>query len=353
MVTAILTTNITYADFIVANVVGSIYGLPVYTVHQDPISINQTVSYLLQNNVTNVIIIGGPAVISTLLFDELNKTYISYKWIWGVRRYDTSAYVAMLFWNNSNYAVILTRDLVNENVKGKKIKLVTEAVQLAQNYSAPILIVPDGSLWNSTIRALTTLQVKEVFIFTGEEGSLGRIPDELRSLGINYTVYTLNDTHKIENMVCKYLPKVIYVNISEDTDWFEIREVFVGKIGEKCILPQVQNGTVAIPFEKQKIKAEIEVEFKEKRKNEIKIEEVIESKAIRLLEVEQDVLERIRDLCARGRGMLICAQVNKSIDIINQTYSKILSGNFTDVNDIIELSNELEYEIWKINSRRK
>ena len=73
MVIALFVTNITYADYLVASVVGHIYKLPIYTVYQDPVNISNKVQMLINDNVTNVIIIGGPAVISNLLLQNLNQ----------------------------------------------------------------------------------------------------------------------------------------------------------------------------------------------------------------------------------------------------------------------------------------
>ncbi|MFZ8800628.1 MAG: cell wall-binding repeat-containing protein [Candidatus Nanopusillus sp.] len=339
MVTALLVTNITYADYLVASVVGHIYKLPVYTVYQDPVNISNTVQMLISDNVTNVIIIGGPAVISNLLLQNLNQSNISYLWIWGTRRYDTSAYVALYFWNSSNSAVLITRDLVNEHVSPDKLPLVTNAVQYAKENDVPILIVPNGVLSESTLYALKKLNVTKVVIFTGASPSLGNITDQLNSLNISYEVYSTNRPPL-------HCVGYIYVNITPNTSWHEIREIFIGKVRDICILPIVVNNNINITQEREKLKQEIENEYKMYRKNVLNLTEIVEKRINRLLERQILLLDKFELLCNYTNNRLpvcnILPQLNQTLTL---TIQEAMNGN---ISALINNQNKLENYNWEV-----
>ncbi len=339
MVTALLVTNITYADYLVASVVGHIYKLPVYTVYQDPVNISNTVQMLINDNVTNVIIIGGPAVISNLLLQNLNQSNISYLWIWGTRRYDTSAYVALYFWNSSNSAVLITRDLVNEQVSPDKLPIVTSAVQYAKENNVPILIVPNGVLPESTLYALKKLNVTKVVIFTGASLSLGNMTDQLNSLNISYEIYSINRPPL-------HCVGYIYVNITPNTSWHEIREIFIGKIREICILPIVVNNNVNITQEREKLKQEIENEYKMYRKNALNLTEIVEKRINRLLERQILLLDKFELLCNYTNNRLpvcnILPQLNQTLTL---TIQEAMNGN---ISALLNTQNKLENYNWEV-----
>ena len=339
MVTAILVTNITYADYLVANVVGHIYKLPVYTVYQDPIDINNTVQMLVNDNVTNVIIIGGPAVISNLLLQDLNQSNISYLWIWGTTRYDTSAYVALYFWNSSSGAVLITRDLVNNHVSPDKLQLVTEAVQYAEENNEPILIVPDSVLAESTLYALEKLNVSNVVIFTGASSSLGNITDQLSSLNISYEIYSNNQpTVNCQNY--------LYVNITSNTSWEDIREIFTGEINGVCIVPIVVNNNVNLTQEKEELKQEIENDYEMNRNGELNLTEIVEMHINRLLERQLLLLDKFEVLCNYTNNQLpicnILPQLNQTLTL---TMQEVMNGN---ISALLDTQYQLENYNWEV-----
>ena len=339
MVAALLVTNITYADYLVASVVGHIYKLPVYTVYQDPVNISNTVQMLINDNVTNVIIIGGPAVISNLLLQNLNQSNISYLWIWGTRRYDTSAYVALYFWNSSNSAVLITRDLANEHVSPDKLPLVTNAVQYAEENNVPILIVPNGVLPESTLYALKKLNVTKVVIFTGASPSLGNITAQLDSLNISYEIYSTNKPPL-------HCVNYIYVNITPNTSWHEIREIFIGKVKDICILPMVVNNNVNITQEREKLKQEIENDYKMYRKNALNLTEIVEKRINRLLEHQILLLDKFELLCNYTNNRLpVCSILPQLNQTLTLTIQEAMNGN---ISALIDSQNKLENYNWEV-----
>ncbi|AMD29680.1 hypothetical protein Nps_01020 [Candidatus Nanopusillus acidilobi] len=339
MVTAILVTNITYADYLVANVVGHIYKLPVYIVYQNPIDINNTVQMLINDNVTNVIIIGGPAVISNLLLQDLNQSNISYLWIWGTTRYDTSAYVALYFWNSSSSAVLITRDLVNEHISPDKLQLVTEAVQYAEDNDEPILIIPNGVLPESTLYALEKLNTTNVVIFTGASSSLGNITDQLSSLNISYEIYSNTQ----QPVPCQ---NYLYVNITSNTSWEDIREIFTGEINGVCIVPMVVNNNVNITQEEEELKQEIENDYEMFRNETLNLTEIVEKRINRLLEHQLLLLDKFEVLCNYTNNQLpicnILPQLNQTLTL---TMQEVMNGNISALLDTQYLLENYNWEV--------
>lgn len=183
----ILVTNETYADALVAGVPAYIVGIPMFYLEDN---LTELVNMLRSYGITTVIIIGGPAVVPTYIEDYLMNNGFTVIRIWGVTRYDTSAQVAEYFWNKTDEAVIITRDLVNEETNVDQLNLVLAAYRVAVEMKIPILIVPDGVIPESVIDALIHLGVKYVFIYTWEKGDLGNIPNQLESLNIKYSINT-------------------------------------------------------------------------------------------------------------------------------------------------------------------
>jgi len=224
--TVIATTNITFADTILAKVVSEIYNIPQVIVGRDSVS-DETLSLLNELNATDIIIIGGPAVISYKVEEELKNLGYNVIRIWGVTRFETSAQVAKFFWSNASEAVILTGELTNEGNNFRKITLVRQAVDLAIEKDIPILIVPPGEgiedlEHKDVFDTLLALGVKKVYIFT-TVGNLSRLTDALNSLNISYEV------------VRYYYPRnctPIKIAVPADALWNETPEVFIYK---KCV----------------------------------------------------------------------------------------------------------------------
>ncbi|MEM4841136.1 MAG: hypothetical protein QXG80_00150 [Nanopusillaceae archaeon] len=184
--TVLATTKITYADTILAKVVSEIFGYPQILLERDKLS-NETINKLRELNITEILIIGGPAVVSFNVEKELIDLGYNVIRIWGVERFETSALVAKYFWENSEEAVLITEELANERANFRILSLVREAVEYSINNKVPLLITTPGNLEKNVLDALISLGVKRVKIFT-ITGNLGDIPEELESLNISYEI---------------------------------------------------------------------------------------------------------------------------------------------------------------------
>jgi len=297
--TVIATTNITFADTILAKVVSEIYNIPQVIVGRDSIS-NETLSLLKELNTTSIIIIGGPAVVSYEVEDELKNLGYNVTRIWGVTRFETSALVAKFFWSNASEAVILTGELTNEGNNFRKIALVRQAEDLAIEKEIPILIVPPGEgiedlEHKDVFDALLALGVKKVYIFS-TVGNLSRLTSALDSLNISYEI------------IKYYQPKnctPIRIAVPADALWNETPEVFVYK---KCVeivpvepnvtLEDLRNMNISIVLlnltDLANFRKAVKEEIKEKvRKEEKKIIGLIANNILNALEDMVEIVENI------------------------------------------------------------
>ncbi len=233
--TTLATTKITFADTILAKVVSEIYGYPIVQVDRNRLD-NETLQRFIDLNTTEVVIIGGPAVISPRVEEELEK-YFNVTRIWGVTRYETSALVSEFFWDASDKAVIVTRDLVNERASIRDVSLVRDAVDEAVEEKIPILITPTGSLDENVAEALETLGVQEVDIFTKAQNpsALSNLTKALSELGISYEI------HNSYTPVCNNTVKIA---VPENANWTFARDLLVGF---KCVdlVPVPVNATLS------------------------------------------------------------------------------------------------------------
>ena len=178
----IITTNISYADFAVASVVSSKIGAPLFFVSKESIP-TEVLNEIQAINPEMIYIIGGPAVVSEELENELSLTYNLTR-IWGMTRYGTSAEVAKYFWSEGSEEAVLVWDLPDSPEVNLTVSLmVTKAAEEAQDEEIPLLLIPKNHLPYEIIEALKTLNVSEVEVF-GNVGS--KVFEELTALGISY-----------------------------------------------------------------------------------------------------------------------------------------------------------------------
>ncbi|RIB35684.1 MAG: hypothetical protein BXU00_01130 [Candidatus Nanoclepta minutus] len=295
--TVIATTNITFADTILAKVVSEIYDIPQVIVGRNAIS-NDTLNLLRELNATDIIIIGGPAVVSYNVEDELKSLGYRVTRIWGVTRFETSALVAKFFWSNSSEAVILTGELTNEGNNFRKITLVRQAEDLAIEKGIPILIVPpgegiEGLEHKDVLDALLALGVKKVYIFS-TIGNLSKLTSALDSLNISYEV------------VRYYQPRnctPIRIAVPADALWNETPEVFIYKrcvelvpVEPNVTLEDLRNMNISIVLlnltDLVNFRKAVKEEMKEKvRKEERKMISLIANNILNALEDIAEIAE--------------------------------------------------------------
>lgn len=158
----ILCTDINYPDALVAATVANKIGAPVLLTDKNSIP-DETMNNIENFNVETVYIIGGPAVVSERVENELKDMGYEVIRIWGMTRYGTSARVAEYFWADGSDKAVLVWDKVG-NPEGGNDELVVTAKDLAQSNDIPLLITSTGKLSSVVSDALSNLRVKEIFL---------------------------------------------------------------------------------------------------------------------------------------------------------------------------------------------
>ncbi len=177
---AMLATNISYADILVASAAANKIGAEVYWVGSNAIP-EEIYSALAEIKPEEIYIIGGPAVVSEKVEENLSEKYNVTR-IWGMTRYGTAAEVAKYFWAEGAEKAVLAVDLPDSpEVNEKYAELVEKAKDIAISEQIPLLLIPSDSLPSETEDALTALGVKSVYL-VGEASE--KVKEALENLGI-------------------------------------------------------------------------------------------------------------------------------------------------------------------------
>ncbi len=168
----ILVTNISYADFAVGSVAGAKIGAPVFVIEKNeiPEEVMQEIENLTPEE---IYIIGGPAVISEVVENNLEENYNVTR-IWGMTRFGTSAEVAKFFWQEGSEKAVLAFDLPDGPVTDENyVDAVIQAKEYAIEEGIPLLLIPQNGIPLVVKEALEELNVKEVvMIGNGSEETL-------------------------------------------------------------------------------------------------------------------------------------------------------------------------------------
>jgi putative cell wall-binding protein len=145
-------------DYVVAQAYAHKEGIPIVTT--DPLYLDDSVRRELEGyrseGASIVLIIGGSdTAISTDIEQELRQMGYQTHRLWDWDRIGTAARVAIELWNSSHYAVIAHADVSESYLVASSISI---------NLEAPILLTTEDELPDTTIQALETLRVKEVFL---------------------------------------------------------------------------------------------------------------------------------------------------------------------------------------------
>ncbi|MBU7044256.1 MAG: hypothetical protein HXS47_11745 [Theionarchaea archaeon] len=163
-------------DYVVAQAYAHKEGIPIVTTN--PLYLDDSVRRELEGyrseGASTVLIIGGSdTAISTGIEQELRQMGYQTQRLWDWDRIGTAARVAIELWDSSQYAVIAHADVSESYLVASSISI---------NLQAPILLTTEYELPDTTIQALKTLEVKEVFL-VGPRISLD-VEEEVQALGI-------------------------------------------------------------------------------------------------------------------------------------------------------------------------
>lgn len=145
-------------DYVIAQAYAHKEGIPIVTT--DPSYLNETVrrellGYKAEGARTALIIGGADTAISTAIEEDLMDMGYQVTRLWDWDRIGTAARVAIELWDSSDAAVIANADVSESYLIASSISI---------NLQAPILLTTEDTLPDTTIQALETLNVKEVFL---------------------------------------------------------------------------------------------------------------------------------------------------------------------------------------------
>ena len=175
--TVMLTSAINYPDAAIASTPSNTVGAPILLTEGDSLS-TSTREALESLNVENVVIVGGPAVISEDVADEVESIAgNSTTRIWGETQIDTSAAVSEYFWAENQEATVVQYPLNSD----EGYKLLTPVKSALVDSEEPLLISDTGNLSSEVVDELERLNVDDVQVYTTNETG---ISSQLEEIGI-------------------------------------------------------------------------------------------------------------------------------------------------------------------------
>ncbi|MBS3051153.1 MAG: hypothetical protein J4400_03305 [Candidatus Aenigmarchaeota archaeon] len=171
---ALLASDITSVDMLIAKAAGEKTGFPIFILENGTLT-DDVKAELARLNIKTVILVGGPAVIGNETEAELEKSYTVIR-LWGAERTGTSVEVARYFWTDARCAVLAddTKDSEADT------ELHTDAVQIAAG-DCPFVPVPRGHVPDEVLELLEDLNVSRV-TFMGPPGTSGLAHLQLKEI---------------------------------------------------------------------------------------------------------------------------------------------------------------------------
>ncbi len=186
--TAIIATDMTNVDAMVASAAASNEGIPVFLTENGMLNDNIR-NELASMGAKKVIIIGGPIVVKQEAEDELKLKHIVIR-LWGIERTQTAIEVAKHFWPNVTCAV-LVGDTKNDN-NDAKVQL--HASNLASRFGCSLIPVPNGTMPAEVLKTLDELNVTHVKF-------VGKMNDEIRKSVKKFVLEEFENEDSIERRI--------------------------------------------------------------------------------------------------------------------------------------------------------
>lgn len=159
----LLATTINYPDALLTTPVTSKLGLPLLLTDREELP-QATKRALTSYQPDEIFVIGGPAVISRQVTDDLRSDYQITR-LWGLTRYGTSTAVANYFWPTGSEKAVMVQTTRHQPEKSKqRYRHLSAAKELAADFRAPIILTTRTNVPQSAIRTLKNLEVESVVL---------------------------------------------------------------------------------------------------------------------------------------------------------------------------------------------
>lgn len=179
--TVILASTENYPDAMIAAPAAKKLGIPVLLTHDDELP-QATRNVLDRLQPSNVVMVGGPSVISEEVASTLSNDYNTTR-LWGTTRYGTAVEVAEHFWVEGSDKAIL----IQNSLRDEEGFMLAAAKEMAREEMDPIYLTPDESVPAIVLSSLKALGVKQVTVVGTD------VSQEYRS-GLNEIGVTIEET---------------------------------------------------------------------------------------------------------------------------------------------------------------
>lgn len=207
-----LVSDLNTPDLFAATAAGAYEGVPVITLTNGSLDENVT-AVLEEASPEEVILVGGPVVISEDVEEELENQGYNVVRLWGIERTKTALELAKYFWHQADCAVLVEDTGNPENDSTMQAEAVNEA---ALN-NCPLIPVPRGTIPADLLSVLQELKIKKVR-YIGRQIS-NEVRSELQSFNLTEVIGNLT---RIRNrLVSRALEKANAMVIVASPQWNE------------------------------------------------------------------------------------------------------------------------------------
>jgi hypothetical protein len=170
-------------------------GAPVLVTDKDTLS--ESTSNALNNlGVSEVVILGGPSVISESVEAEIDAQVNTSTRLWGISQVGTSVKVSEYFWTESDEATIVQYPEDSEN----SYSLLSAVKAEVQNEDEPVLISKPGTISASTLSEVERLGASQVEVYSTEALNVTQDLQDIGVQEVNVNEGTLEEvTREAEN----------------------------------------------------------------------------------------------------------------------------------------------------------
>lgn len=180
--TAVVASSANYPDAMLGAPASDKIGAPILLTDKD--SLSDSTSNAIENlGVSEVVILGGPSVISKNVEAEINSQADSSTRLWGVSGIGTSVEVSQYFWTESDEATIVQYPLESENA----YQLLSAVKNEVQNEDEPVLISKPGTVSASTLSEVKRLGASEVEVYSTQAVN---VTQDLEDIGVEEVTVT-------------------------------------------------------------------------------------------------------------------------------------------------------------------
>ncbi|MDY6765937.1 MAG: cell wall-binding repeat-containing protein, partial [Candidatus Nanohaloarchaea archaeon] len=156
--TVILASTANYPDALVGAAAASKIGSPILLTDKGQLP-RPTQNALSRMNPSDVIIVGGPAVVSNQVKSSLEQDYNVTR-LWGTTRYGTAVEIAEHFWVEGADEAILVQNGLEE----RNGTVIAAAKDLARDDETPVYLTPEDSVPAVVLTSLQDLGVQQVTV---------------------------------------------------------------------------------------------------------------------------------------------------------------------------------------------